>query len=53
MSANVNPDDRDRWKSDGNCAYCRRWAYCTKACTAQKKRKEAILSRFKGAKHEV
>ena len=43
MSANVNPEDNERWLSDGNCTYCRRKKYCSKACTAQKRRKEAIL----------
>ena len=43
MSANVNPEDNERWLSDGNCTYCRRKKYCGKACTAQKRRKEAII----------
>ena len=43
MSANVNPEDNERWLSDGNCTYCRRKKYCSKACTAQKRRKEAII----------
>lgn len=43
MSANVNPEDNERWLSDGNCTYCRRKKYCSKACTAQKRRKEAIM----------
>lgn len=42
MSANVNPEDNERWLSDGNCTYCRRKKYCSKACTAQKRRKEAM-----------
>ena len=36
----------DRWKIDGNCALCRRMDYCKKPCTAQKRRKKAILSQF-------
>ena len=43
MSANMNPEDSERWLSDGNCTYCRRKKYCSKACTAQKRRKEAII----------
>ena len=38
MSAN-----NERWLSDGNCALCRRQSYCTKTCTAQKKRRNAIM----------
>lgn len=30
--------DTDRWKSDGNCKYCRRRNYCTKDCKAAKMR---------------
>lgn len=35
--------DNERWMSDGDCTHCRRKAYCKKACTAQKRRKEAII----------
>lgn len=43
MSANINQEDNERWLSDGNCTYCRRAKYCSKPCTRQKRRKEAIL----------
>ena len=43
MSANINPEDNERWLSDGNCAYCRRKTYCGADCTAQKRRARAIL----------
>lgn len=46
MSANINPEDNERWLSDGNCMYCRRFKYCKKICKAQKQRKEAILRQF-------
>ena len=36
-------EDNERWLSDGNCMLCRRDPYCQKPCTAQKRRKEAIL----------
>ena len=36
-------EDNERWLSDGNCTYCRRKKYCNKPCTAQKRRKEAII----------
>ena len=50
MSANINPEDNERWLSDGNCAYCRRKAYCSKACTAQKRRKQAIMRQIVSGK---
>ena len=33
----------DRWKTDGNCRYCRRQDYCGRPCKAQRMRKQAIL----------
>ena len=36
-------ESNERWLTDGNCYYCRRYEYCQKPCTAQKQRKEAIL----------
>ena len=38
--------DTDRWKSDGNCKYCRRRNYCTKDCKAAKMRFERICRSF-------
>ena len=28
--------DNERWKSDGDCRFCRRYNYCSKLCTARK-----------------
>lgn len=36
-------EDNERWLSDGNCEYCRRESYCTKECTALKRRKYEII----------
>lgn len=36
-------NDKDRWLTDGDCSKCRRESYCTKACKAQKLRKQAVL----------
>jgi hypothetical protein len=38
--------DTDRWKSDGNCKYCRRRDYCTKDCKAAKMRFNRICMEF-------
>ena len=41
--------DNERWKSDGNCKYCRRIHYCGKVCAAAKMReyrKHGIMLRF-------
>ena len=43
LSGPTETEDNERWKSDGNCIFCRRQKYCSKPCTAQKRRKEAIL----------
>ena len=43
MSANINPEDNERWLTDGNCAFCRRKSYCSKPCTRQKRRRNAIM----------
>lgn len=39
-------EDVERWKTDGNCAKCRRREYCSKACTAQKRRAKAIIAQM-------
>ena len=39
-------EDNERWLTDGNCGYCRRFDYCKKPCTAQKRRKEIILRKM-------
>lgn len=31
----------EQWKDSGKCEECRRQAYCTKQCTARKKRAQA------------
>lgn len=46
MSANINLEDNERWLTDGNCLFCRRDPYCKKPCTAQKRRKAAILQQM-------
>jgi radical SAM protein with 4Fe4S-binding SPASM domain len=33
----------DRWKSDGKCSLCRRKEYCSKPCTAHKRRVQADI----------
>ena len=43
MSANINPEDNERWLTDGNRAFCRRKSYCSKPCTRQKRRRNAIM----------
>ncbi|MBR0411086.1 MAG: hypothetical protein IJI25_08810 [Eubacterium sp.] len=54
MSANINPEDNERWLSDGYCAACRRLSYCRKPCKAQKQRKQAILRELmKAAKNKA
>lgn len=30
--------DNDRWLTDGNCKMCRRNKYCSKLCSASKRR---------------
>lgn len=32
----------EQWKEGGNCDKCRRKAYCTKTCTAEKRKAKAI-----------
>lgn len=36
-------NNSEQWKSSGNCKECRRKEYCTKKCTAWKKRKDEII----------
>lgn len=43
MAIEMKPADNERWLTDGNCGKCRRQKYCSKPCTAQKRRKEAII----------
>ena len=31
-------EDNERWLSDGDCSKCRKSEYCSKNCTARKKR---------------
>lgn len=33
----------EQWKAEGKCEECRRQPYCTKQCTARKKRSEAVM----------
>ena len=33
----------DQWKLGGDCSKCRRANYCSKDCTATKRRKEQII----------
>ena len=42
--------DAERWKTDGNCALCRRFAYCSKVCRAQRQRRQAILAQFEAGR---
>ena len=39
-------EDNERWLTDGNCMYCRKKGYCGKSCTAQKRRKQAIIQQM-------
>lgn len=34
----------EAWKDTGDCAECRRKAYCNKTCTANKKRLKQIIA---------
>ena len=43
MAIDMKPDENERWLTDGNCSKCRRQKYCSKPCTAQKRRKTAIM----------
>lgn len=36
--------ETEQWRLDGNCLKCRRAEHCGKPCTAQKRRKRAILT---------
>lgn len=36
--------DNERWKTDGDCSKCRRAKYCSKDCTARKRRMRAFIS---------
>lgn len=31
-------EDNERWLSDGDCSKCRKSEYCSKSCTARKRR---------------
>jgi hypothetical protein len=33
----------EQWLSNGNCEECRRQNYCSKPCTAKKRRENAML----------
>jgi hypothetical protein len=39
----MNEDDREQWKSDGNCKICRRKEYCGKMCKAGKRAMEVTI----------
>lgn len=39
-------ENNERWLTDGDCSECRRAKYCSKACTAQKRRREAIIQQM-------
>ena len=34
---------RDAWETDGNCEMCRRKDYCSKQCTRNKRRTNAMI----------
>ena len=36
-------NNSEQWKSSGNCKECRRKEYCTKKCSAWKKRQDEII----------
>lgn len=38
-------NNNERWKSDGDCSKCRRKKYCTKACGANVKRLQILVTR--------
>ena len=45
--------DNERWLSDGDCSKCRRANYCSKDCTATKRRKEQIIEQaYRDVLHE-
>lgn len=39
-------ENNEGWLTDGDCSKCRRANYCSKVCTAQKRRKEAIIQQM-------
>ena len=43
----------DQWKLGGDCGKCRRANYCSKDCTATKRRKEQIIEQaYRDVLHE-
>lgn len=46
MAIEMKPADNERWLTDGNCGKCRRKSYCSKPCTRQKRRRNAIMMEF-------
>jgi len=36
-------ESNEQWKLGGNCSLCRRKNYCSKPCTANKRRTKAIV----------
>lgn len=36
--------DSEQWKSNGECDKCRKQTYCTKQCSARKRRVQRIVN---------